>query len=68
MLFFLPGTQSQVLTKRLGDKSEEGFRSWGFMSVHFWGENPGGTWKVAVKSESDRRGQLKEVHLQVYGT
>ncbi|KAK3881522.1 hypothetical protein Pcinc_014041 [Petrolisthes cinctipes] len=62
------GTQSQILTQRPNDKSKEGFWSWDFLSVHFWGEDPRGKWKVAVKNGSGRRGYLREVHLQVYGT
>ena len=24
------------------------FEEWPFLSVHFWGENPAGTWKLEV--------------------
>ncbi|KAI6241258.1 PHOMO B domain-containing protein [Aphelenchoides fujianensis] len=39
---------SQLIGPRIRDRSTEGFRQWPFMSVHFWGENPKGTWKVHV--------------------
>ena len=29
--------------------SQEGFKNWTFMSVHNWGEDPRGTWKMTIK-------------------
>lgn len=46
--FPLTGTISQLLTARPLDTSDAGFSNWKFMSVHFWGENPVGTWKMHV--------------------
>lgn len=61
------GTTSQVLTHRPLDANTGGFRSWKFMSVHFWGECPNGTWNVAIKDSSGKKGYLKKVELTVYG-
>ncbi|KAG7166940.1 Proprotein convertase subtilisin/kexin type 6-like [Homarus americanus] len=57
------GTTSQLLTHRSSDKSTLGFTSWGFMSVHLWGEEPAGTWTVAIKDSSGKPGYLKKVEL-----
>ena len=37
-----------MLTKREKDKSNEGFINWPFMSVHTWGEDPFGLWKILI--------------------
>uniref|UniRef100_A0AAQ5ZUV7 P/Homo B domain-containing protein n=1 Tax=Amphiprion ocellaris TaxID=80972 RepID=A0AAQ5ZUV7_AMPOC len=42
------GTRSQLLAKRLFDSSNEGFRNWEFMTVHFWGERAAGTWSMEI--------------------
>ncbi|XP_036930390.1 proprotein convertase subtilisin/kexin type 6 isoform X1 [Acanthopagrus latus] len=68
------GTRSQLLAKRLFDSSNEGFRNWEFMTVHFWGERAEGTWTLEViDSLSKLRnpevlGNLKEWRLILYGT
>lgn len=63
----LAGTASQVLTHRRRDKSTSGFTRWGFMSVHFWGENPEGRWAVAIKDDSGLKGSLRKVDFVVFG-
>lgn len=40
------GTRTQVLKPRFKDQSKFGFVNWPFMSVHTWGENPKGQWKL----------------------
>ncbi|XP_031704092.1 proprotein convertase subtilisin/kexin type 6 isoform X1 [Anarrhichthys ocellatus] len=68
------GTRSQLLAKRLFDSSNEGFRNWDFMTVHFWGERAEGIWTLEiVDSPSKLRnpevlGNLKEWTLILYGT
>ncbi|KAF0992607.1 hypothetical protein HZS_6281, partial [Henneguya salminicola] len=42
------GSPSQILSTRRYDTSEEGLDEWNFMSVHFWGENPKGKWKLII--------------------
>lgn len=43
------GTLSMLLSKRHSDKSKGGFKHWPFTSVHFWGEQPKGTWILVVR-------------------
>lgn len=42
------GTKSTLLPLRPPDYLVEGFDLWPLMSVHFWGENPGGKWTITV--------------------
>lgn len=37
-----------ILSERANDWSNEGFNNWAFMSVHNWGENPSGVWKIRI--------------------
>lgn len=45
------GTTSTLLPKRRNDRNIGKFDNWPFMSVHFWGEDPTGTWKLEVRNE-----------------
>ena len=45
------GTRSTLLAQRPMDNSRSGFQKWPFMSVHTWGENPNGEWKLEVHNE-----------------
>ncbi|XP_029985651.1 proprotein convertase subtilisin/kexin type 6 [Sphaeramia orbicularis] len=68
------GTKSQLLAKRQFDSSNEGFRNWEFMSVHFWGESAEGTWTLEVTDTPSKLrnpevlGNLKEWTLILHGT
>lgn len=42
------GTRSTILPQRPNDIMKGGFRDWAFLSVHFWEENPEGTWKLEI--------------------
>ena len=42
------GTRSSLLLPRPRDKTDSGFENWPFLSVHFWGENPNGTWTLEI--------------------
>lgn len=44
------GTMSWVLRRRKLDKRSGEFNQWRFLSNHFWGEDPRGTWKVTFYS------------------
>ena len=47
------GTKSTLLPYRKYDFiNAEGYDSWPFMSVHYWGEDPNGTWTVYVDYKS----------------
>ncbi|KFM77939.1 Furin-like protease 1, isoforms 1/1-X/2, partial [Stegodyphus mimosarum] len=64
------GTRSTILALRPSDASRAGFEDWPFMSVHMWGENPNGVWKLEVVYEGKIGGRatLKEWSLILYGT
>ncbi|CAF0717828.1 unnamed protein product [Brachionus calyciflorus] len=61
------GTKSNLLDFRKRDLSREGFKSWPFMSVHFWGENPKGVWKLEVINNSYHDVYFTEWKLIMYG-
>ncbi|GIY43276.1 furin-like protease 2 [Caerostris darwini] len=66
------GTESDVLLPRPQDKVEGSFNNWPFMSVHFWGENPQGNWKLAIINEGsinkDGPGKFISWYLVFYGS
>jgi proprotein convertase subtilisin/kexin type 1 len=68
------GTRSQLLSPRERDKSRAGFRHWPFMTVHHWGENPAGLWRLHVHDFNDRgahstpSGYINNISLVMYGT
>jgi proprotein convertase subtilisin/kexin type 5 len=67
------GTASHLLMSRPRDTDEDTFDKWPFMSVHFWGEDPKGTWKIMIRNENRRRiadqqGTLYSWSLVFYGT
>lgn len=66
------GTASSVLLPRPFDSVESSIVNWPFLSVHFWGENPIGHWKLVIINEgrlhSNIPGKLKEWSLIFYGT
>ena len=49
--------------------NEEGYDNWPFMSVHFWGENPVGTWtlKITYKSGSGYV-RMSGLSMRLHGT
>lgn len=65
------GTRSSLLRPRPRDKTDNGFDNWPFLSVHFWGEPPNGTWTLEVtqnEGNTRRPGILKSWELVLYGT
>ena len=49
--------------------NDEGYEDWPFMSVHFWGENPSGTWTVRISYKSSSGYvRVSGVSLKMYGT
>lgn len=65
------GTITPLMVERENDKSTKGFQNWGLTSVHNWGENPTGTWKVRIadrQSEDSENAELKDLRLELYGT
>ena len=64
------GTKSVLLPYRDYDFiNEEGYDNWPFMSVHYWGENPVGTWtlKVTYRSGSGYV-YMSGLSMTLYGT
>ncbi|PRD33332.1 UNVERIFIED_CONTAM: Fur1 [Trichonephila clavipes] len=64
------GTKSTLLAQRPPDSSRSGFDNWPFMTVHMWGENPNGIWKLEIFNDGryGGRAMLKEWNLVLYGT
>eukprot|EP00731_Ephydatia_muelleri_P028842 Em0020g486a len=63
-------TTSTLLFKRPYDNDRtSGYTNWPFLSVHFWGEDPRGTWTLAVHYDGSS-GQviLSGLSVTVYGT
>ena len=62
------GTTSHLLL-RLTDKLNDTYNDWPLMSVHFWGENPAGTWTIVINN-TNIQGTIKvEVsNVTLYGT
>ena len=50
-----------IFQKRKNDYLEGQFKDWPFMSVHFWGEKPFGTWKLEIENTGSllNRGKFK---------
>lgn len=61
------GTRSNILDFRKHDFSRIGFKSWPFMSVHFWGEKPDGLWYLEILNQSNYDALLIEWKLIIYG-
>ncbi|XP_064481947.1 neuroendocrine convertase 1-like [Ornithodoros turicata] len=64
------GSVSVLLFRRANDVSKMGFRNWTFMTVHFWGENPTGLWKLVFRDKRGSRdnGRINSVSLILRGT
>lgn len=44
------GTTSQILPYRVNDVIARDFNDWPILSLHFWGEDPRGTWRLRLQS------------------
>jgi len=62
------GTRSTLLALRPHDSSRNGFHSWPFMSVHYWGETPFGVWTLEIHNEGRYLATLSEWNVVIYGT
>ncbi|KAL5017915.1 hypothetical protein ScPMuIL_003637 [Solemya velum] len=64
------GTETMLLSERPRDVSTKGFKNWTFMSVHSWGEQPSGTWKVSFKDkkQGSNIGTIDTIRLTLHGT
>lgn len=63
------GTCSTLLPERHRDYVNcVGYTNWPFMSVHFWGEDPVGTWQIKMSfSSSTGSAQLSSLSVQFIG-
>ena len=64
------GTKSTLLPYRKYDFiNAEGYYNWPFMSLHYWGENPIGTWTINVYFKSNYGHVSVDVNsFESYGT
>ena len=63
------GTESHLLHYRSDDDQSGGRLTWTFMSVHFWWENPLGTWTLQFRStDGYSTVTLDSWYLTFYGT
>ena len=64
------GTKSVLLPYRNYDfVNEEGYDNWPFMSVHFWGENPVGTWTLKIiYTSGSGYVSMSGLRMTLYGT
>ena len=44
------GTESHIVPYRPYDVIATDFNTWPILSLHFWGENPQGTWKLRFRN------------------
>lgn len=64
-------TETLLLPQRPADNSSEGLKYWPFMSVHTWGENPNGDWKLIIEdvdNNKNNHGQITSLKFHFYGT
>lgn len=63
------GTASPILTRRPYDNKTSGFDHWDFVSLHFWGEDPEGIWKLEVLNHNARiSGYIDYISMMLFGT
>lgn len=63
------GTTSNLLPRRSGDIYPNSYNNWPFLSVHFWGETPAGSWTVNITFD-DVFGEIAVAipRVIIYGT
>lgn len=66
------GTISNLLYPRPRDNEEISFNTWPFLSTHFWGEKPSGSWRLVIQNDGYKPaivpGKLFSWSLVFYGT
>ncbi|XP_066990254.1 neuroendocrine convertase 1-like [Macrobrachium rosenbergii] len=64
------GTRTVLLNERADDDSQKGFQDWALMSVHTWGEDPRGIWRLEITdmTTKDEHGTIGEIKLVLHGT
>ena len=61
-------TLSVLMDFRSNDILSGSFQEWPFMSVHYWGENPTGTWNLTILYQGTGFANLTDLELKFYGT
>lgn len=61
------GTKSVLLPFRSRDMHKDGFHLWPFMTVHMWGEQPGGDWILDVHVNHGGSVHLDALQLIIHG-
>ena len=62
------GTTSNLLSYRRSDYFPDGYFDWPFMSVHFWGEDPRGEWKLTISSANiSTEINVTDIEFKFYG-
>lgn len=62
------GTVSQILPYRPYDVIATDFNNWPILSLHFWGENPQGTWKLRLRNHFPRNAFSGKYYLNFFNT
>lgn len=65
------GTTSQILPYRANDVIASDFSEWPILSMHFWGEDPQGDWRLRLQSRYPNykfSGYLVKWSIILYGT
>ncbi|UYV70978.1 FURIN [Cordylochernes scorpioides] len=55
--YHMVGPRSTLLDRRPNDTSRAGFKSWPFLTVHSWGEQPNGKWTLEIHNEGKFMGE-----------
>ncbi|KAF7492634.1 Neuroendocrine convertase 1 [Sarcoptes scabiei] len=69
MLSHTVDTLSVMMYPRFKDNSLHGFRNWNLTSIHFWGEDPIGIWRLYIQNVQKSMGpaRLLNVELILHG-
>ncbi|KAL5258434.1 hypothetical protein ACHWQZ_G009065 [Mnemiopsis leidyi] len=62
------GTEMRLISTRMFDNDNVGFRNWRLMTVFLFGENPDGLWRVKINNSGKYTAQLETMFLDVFGT
>ncbi|CAG2171641.1 unnamed protein product, partial [Oppiella nova] len=64
------GSLTMLLTLRHKDSYVMGFKNWNFTSVHLWGEDPRGHWRLIVRDPKNdtQKGKVTKATLILHGT
>lgn len=61
------GTKSILMPPRKSDLQAAAFVNTRLLSVHFWGENPKGRWRLQIANSNQEQAVLVEAKLIIFG-